>query len=78
MAHSDMLAYHVLGEPPQLAFPNFANPRAVSARRKLTSKNGIDTQEIIGLISKVASTYSPELVVGSTPVRVRVVHGGRS
>jgi len=49
MAHSDMLAYHVPGEPPQLAFPK------------------IGTQEVIDLISKVASTYSPELVVGSTP-----------
>ncbi|KAF9791293.1 hypothetical protein BJ322DRAFT_1040893 [Thelephora terrestris] len=49
MAHSDMLAYRVPGEPAQLAFPK------------------IGTGEVVDLISKVASIYSPELVVGSTP-----------
>jgi len=69
MAHSDMLAYRVEGEPPQLAFPKFANPHVATART-LTPNYRIGTQEVIDLISKVASVYSPELVVGSTPVRV--------
>ena len=36
---------------------------------KNVDPNRIGTQEVIDLVSKVASTYSPELVVGSTPVR---------
>ena len=31
MAHSDMLAYRVPGEPPQLAFPEFVTSRIMSA-----------------------------------------------
>ena len=74
MAHSDMLAYHVEGEPSQLAFPKFVNPR-VAATRTLTPNYRIGTEEVIDLISKVASVYSPELVVGSTPVRAQTAHG---
>jgi len=74
MAHSDMLAYRVPGEPPQLAFPRSVASYVVSARQTLNAKNdnSIGTQEAIDLISKVASIYSPELVVGSTPVRVQI------
>lgn len=70
MAHSDMLAYHVEGEPPQLAFPKFVNPH-IAAARTLTPNHRIGTQEVINLISLVASVYSPELVVGSAPVCVQ-------
>ena len=73
MAHSDMLAYRVPGEPPQLAFPRFVACCVLSARQTLTAKDGnsIGTQEAIDLISKIASIYSPELVVGSTTVRIQ-------
>lgn len=77
MVHSDMLAYHVPGEHPQLAFPKFVDLEVLAARLTLTENNRVGTQEVNDLIHKVASIYSPELAVGSTPVRFKTAAGRR-
>jgi len=70
MVQADMIAYHEPGEPPQLGLPEtyVSSVKWYECLILSTSVNSIGTPEVAQLVANVSAMYSPELVVGFTPV----------
>jgi hypothetical protein len=75
MVQADMIAYHEPGEPPQLGLPAmYVSPGEQHECLALNfTINSVGTPEVTQLVANISTLYSPELVVGSTPVPSLVV-----
>jgi hypothetical protein len=71
MVQADMIAYHEPGEPPQLGLPPMYVSSLCAQLRCLAlnfTNNSIGTPEVTQLVANISGLYSPELLVGNTPV----------